>query len=357
MRLNAMRKEPPIATVQYIIDKAPEQGVPFELRDWLYWTRLPLPFALNHVNIWALKGSKGWCFIDFGINRPVVQEMWTTLRKGIFKGPIEALIATHFHPDHVGNAGWLYDQLSEKPPFYMSQIEFLFTRMISLDSDEIYRERFEKYYGAMGLAPDIIAEQMEMGNAYARNVTPAPMPFNRLSAGQIIRFADRDWRVMIGEGHAPEHVSLYCAAENILIVGDQILPKITPNISIWPHETSANNLKAFFKTLPQFKELPEDVLVLPSHGIPFTGLHQRINELYHHHDERLQHILDFCDHPVNGAEVMASLFPITLDKHQIFFAAGETIAHLNYLTEKGDLHRSKNERGVFFYCRENNSYV
>ena len=329
--------------IDYLLSKSPDYGAVTPITDWLYMIRMPLPFALNHVNIWVLKNEHGFDIIDFGINRDEPQQIWKSLLANELKGKITKMLATHFHPDHVGNAGFLMNHLGYKPDFYMSQTEWLFARMISIDPDEYYNHRFKEYYTQFGLDQNIILEQTTSGNGYARNVTQIPLPYNRLQAGDRIILGDREWRVMIGEGHAPEHISLYCEAEKILIAGDQILPKISPNVSIWPHEPDANNLKAYLDSLPQFVPLPHETLVLPSHGLPFRGLHARIDQLQCHHDERLDHIKSICASSKSAYDIMQEIFPIALDKQQIFFAVGETIAHLNYLVETKALLKTKKE--------------
>lgn len=330
--------------IDYFLSKSPEYGVLTPITDWLFMLRLPLPFALNHVNCWVIKEEEGFSLIDFGINRPAVQDIWKDLLSTSLKGRIQNMLATHFHPDHVGNAGWLIDHLGYQPSFYMSQTEWLFARMISIDPDVNYEGRFRKYYEEFGLSQEIILEQTTTGNGYARNVTKIPVPYLRLQENDKATFGGREFQVIIGEGHAPEHISLYCEAEKILIAGDQILPKISPNVSIWPHEPEANNLKAYLDSLNKFSPLPEDVLVLPSHGLPFYGLHERIFQLKHHHQERLDHILDLCQEEKSAYDIMQAMFPMNLDKQQIFFAVGETVAHINYLISNKKLEKNGSMR-------------
>ena len=143
--------------------------------------------------------------------------------------------------------------------------------------------------------------------------------------------------MIVGRGHAPEMICLFGAERNVLIAGDQVLPRISPNVSVWPSEPAANPLAEFLSSLARFRELPEDCLVLPSHGPPFRGLRARIDQLVAHHEERLAATLDACSAPATVVEVIPKLFDRPLDGHQLQFALGESLAHLNYLVDRGEL--------------------
>jgi glyoxylase-like metal-dependent hydrolase (beta-lactamase superfamily II) len=168
--------------------------------------------------------------------------------------------------------------------------------------------------------------------------------------GDRLRFADAEWRALVGRGHAPEMVCLFSPEHNLLIAGDQVLLKISPNVSVWPSEPEANPLAEFLDSLASFRQLPEDCLVLPSHGPPFRGLHERIDQLIGHHRERLERAFEACARPLTLAEVMPRLFDRALDVHQLQFALGESLAHLNFLVEQGRLDRQTDADGRLRHC-------
>jgi glyoxylase-like metal-dependent hydrolase (beta-lactamase superfamily II) len=172
-----------------------------------------------------------------------------------------------------------------------------------------------------------------------------------LRDGDVLWLGGHHWQVIVGEGHSPEMACLWCEERNLLIAGDQILPSISPNVSVWPSEPDADPLRLFLGSLERFRRLPDDCLVLPSHGRPFFGLHDRINALSLHHQERLAETLDACRQPISTYDVQTIMFPRELDNHQLFFAIGESLAHLHYLMGKGHLVRETDQMGVHRFRR------
>ncbi|HEY7435675.1 MAG TPA: MBL fold metallo-hydrolase, partial [Methylomirabilota bacterium] len=147
-------------------------------------------------------------------------------------------------------------------------------------------------------------------------------------------------------GHAPEHACLFSPEANVLISGDQVLPKITTNVSVWPDQPNGNPLKLYLDSLVRFRPLPEETLVLPSHGLPFRGLHRRLDYLQHHHDERLSETIDALAEPRTAHELVPVLFRRRLDTHQLGFAIGETVAHLHFLEARGQAARIVDRDGI-----------
>ena len=186
----------------------------------------------------------------------------------------------------------------------------------------------------------------ERSVSYPSRITVPPAGIHRIQDGDSINVGEHDWQVIVGTGHSPEHACLYCADLNVMISGDQVLPRISPNISIWPQEPDADPLSQFLGSLKLFGHLPEDVLVLPSHDWPFRGLHFRLNQLAHHHDDRLEETYNLCEKPVSAYEVLKGLFTRELDSHQVFFAIGESLAHLHHLEAQGRLKREDDMDGV-----------
>jgi glyoxylase-like metal-dependent hydrolase (beta-lactamase superfamily II) len=311
--------------------------------------RFALPFALDHVNVWLLDGPDGWTVVDCGLADERTRGRWRELRQGLLAGrPIANVIATHYHPDHMGLAGWLCAEAGAQ--LWTSRTEWLTARLLAQDASEEWVAVGREFDRRAGLDEEVIEERAARGNLYRRRVVPPPPSFRRVRQGDRLRLDGSDWRVMIGRGHAPEMLCLFDPERNVLIAGDQVLPKISPNISVWPSEPEADPLSEFIESLASFRELPEDCLVLPSHGLPFRGLRERVDQLIAHHRERLALTLEACATSVTLVEVMPRLFDRALDVHQLQFALGESLAHLNYLVGQGRLERRLDADGRLRFC-------
>lgn len=322
----------------------------------IHGLRLPLPFQLNHINVWLLEdrmpdGTPGWTLIDTGVASSLTRGLWEEVAAELMRGlPVRQVIVTHFHPDHIGLADWLCQRF--QAPLRMTRTEWLLARMLSLDNSDEIAEAGRRFYGAMGLEPEMLSALTVRGNAYARGVPMVPATFDRITEGDRLRIGDRDWTIITSGGHSPEHACLYSADGNILIAGDMVLPRISPNVSVWPAEPFADPLAEFLGGLGRLRTLPADTLVLPSHGSPFSDLRGRIDELSRHHAERLDEAVGFCaEGPRTIAEITRLMFNRVLDTHQMSFAAGEALAHINHLERQGRLSRQKREDGAWLFAR------
>jgi glyoxylase-like metal-dependent hydrolase (beta-lactamase superfamily II) len=330
--------------------RLPADGEPLELAPGLLGMRLVLPFALDHVNLWLLRDGPGWTAIDAGLADGRTREVWNGLLAGLLADrPLSRLIATHFHPDHIGLAGWLCERTGAA--LWTTRTEWLTARLLAYDVSDGFVEAGRVFDHQAGLSPAAIEARAARGNLYRTRVSPPPASFTRVMEGGCVTIDDEPWRVLIGRGHAPEMICLFNARRNLLIAGDQVLPRISPNIGVWPSEPLADPLADYLGSLARFRELPEDCLVLPSHGRPFRGLHRRIDVLVAHHQERLARTLEACRDEVTATMVMPALFDRELDAHQLGFAVGETVAHLNYLVERGAISRRLDDAGVIRYRR------
>jgi glyoxylase-like metal-dependent hydrolase (beta-lactamase superfamily II) len=341
----------PEDALHHPFDDAPEPGCARAVASGVLWIRLALPFQLNHINVWALDGGeRGWTLVDTGIGDARTRDSWEGLfTSALDNRPIERVVATHFHPDHIGLAGWLVERTGTS--FATSLTEWLFARMLSAGNTPAMDEAVERFYRRSGLEGEVLAAVLGRKNAYTRGVPSVPAVLTRLRAGDDLAIGDSTWRVIGGGGHTAEPVCLHDAARGLLIPGDQILPRISPNISVWPTEPDADPLADYLKSLEVWSALPSDTLVLPSHGLPFYGLRQRAAELHAHHGARLEEIAVQCASPQTAAMVTRTLFNRPLDPHQMVFAMGEAIAHLNHLIRRGALERRNGPDGVDLYQR------
>lgn len=322
----------------YPFPDIPAEGEITEVADGIFWLRFPLPFALNHVHAWLLRDGDAWTLVDCGIGGERMRALWQQIIETKLGGkPITRLIVTHYHPDHVGSAATI-DEL-QQPLLVMNETEWLYTRMFALDTNRT-RDRSVAEYFKLTALPDDLASRMQLRRSrYADGVATPPLRMQPIVAGDVLTIDGAEWRVMVGSGHSPAMVTLFCASKNVYISSDQVLPGISPNVSVWSYNPYENPLGDFIASLEESAALPADVLVLPSHGLPFVGVRERCRNLIDHHKERLELVMEECKTPKTVYQLMLLMFPRALDEHQTAFALGETVAHINYLVEKGDLHR------------------
>lgn len=329
----------------------PDLGATMRVAPGVYWLRMPLPFKLNHINLWLLDDGDGWTVVDTGIARDEVKDAWRALAETYFSKdkPLKRIIVTHYHPDHVGLAGWMCETFQVQ--LWMPLTEWTFARMFSLDTFETGRDEFVGFYRAAGFDDELTKSVNARMGRYPSVVSTIPASIIRIAEGDEIDIGGRNWRVIVGTGHAPEHACLYCAEANILISGDQVLPRISPNVGVWPQEPTANPLALFLVSLDKFQNLPEDTLVLPSHDWPFYGLLGRLDDLREHHAERLDETWAACVTPATGVDVLKALFKREFDSHQLFFAIGEALAHVHHLEGSGRVVREIDPAGVHYFTQ------
>jgi glyoxylase-like metal-dependent hydrolase (beta-lactamase superfamily II) len=208
------------------------------------------------------------------------------------------------------------------------------------------------FFAAHGMTDPESLEQLKRRSGYYRNLVPAiPGQYRRMMDGQTIGIGGNSWRCISGFGHAPEHIALYCEALGVLISGDMVLPRISTNVSVYDQEPEADSLTLFLESLEKYLPLPETTLVLPSHGKPFTGLHERVQQLKDHHRDRLEEVMTACrEKPCSAMDIIPVLFTRALDLHQITFAMGEAVAHLHLLWHSGQLQRHLSPNGTFEFA-------
>jgi glyoxylase-like metal-dependent hydrolase (beta-lactamase superfamily II) len=316
---------------------APAPAALTEVAPGVHWLRMPLPLALDHINLWLLEGAEGWTLVDCGMATETTRGLWRELFDGAASSlPPRDVIATHFHPDHLGLAGWLASEYGL--PLAMTETEHRTARLIKGLDDATFVERLRGFFLPHGLDSGRMEMLAGYGNAYARSVELPPAEYRRIADNEVLEIGGRHWRVIVGRGHAPEHAALYCEELRVLICGDLLLPQITPNISTEWFDQESDHLADYLTSLTRFWRLPEDTLVLPSHRLPYRGLHARIREIEGHHEERLQRVLTFAGaEPFSAAEVLPVIFDRPLEGYQVFFALGEAVAHLDHLVNRGAL--------------------
>lgn len=335
---------------RYTHETAPAPGSTTEVAPGVFWLRVPLPFAINHINLWMLQDdvdAKGeWTAVDTGIAIEPVKEAWLQVLAG---RRLRRQIVTHFHPDHLGLAGWLEQETGA--PLWMTFGEYANGNLAKADLGGWSLQAMIDFYRSHGLAEEALRSVAERGNAYARSVLEIPATYRRMFDGEEFAIGGRGWRVIVGYGHSPEHASLYCAELGVLIAGDMMLPRISTNISSYASSPLANPLRLFLESIERFRALPDDTLVLPAHGLPFRGLHERIDALQEHHANRCRVLLAACrEKPMTAAELIPALFDRDgFDTHQTVFAIGEAVAHVSYLEHAQALTRSV-ENGIFRFA-------
>ncbi|MDB5909759.1 MAG: Zn-dependent hydrolase [Massilia sp.] len=331
-------------------DTLPATGAVHQLAPGLGWLRMPLPFALDHINLWLLKderdGREGWCAVDCGVATDATRAAWEQVfAKGMQGKPLLRVLATHCHPDHVGLSDWLCQRFDA--PFWITTGEFGFARMMAAALPGVDGTAAIPHFERHGLADSDLLEQMRSRRSYYPSLVPAvPSAYTRIQDGQQLAIGAHRWRVIAGFGHSPEHAALYCAGLKVLISGDMVLPRISTNVSVFAVEPEGNPLQLYLDSLGKFDDLPNDTLVLPSHGRPFRGLHTRIAQLREHHAARLAEVVAACARPCSAMDIVPVMFRRPLDAHQLSFALGEALAHLHKLWVDGVVRRTVGADGI-----------
>lgn len=329
--------------LDYPIAEIPAEAEVKEVLPGVHWVRMPLPFALDHINLWMLSDGAEVVLVDSGFGLEQVQNAWCRILDNDPR-KISGIVVTHCHPDHIGLADWLSQR--NDAPVFMTQSEYFGAHALWHQLPGYSVADMLKQFAAHGLDSARLQALEQRGNAYRRGVPSLPSRFHRMFAGDVLNIDGLEWRVIVGYGHSPEHASLYCQDLRVLISGDMLLPRISTNVSVFAATPNDDPLTWFLESLHRIKDLPDDTLVLPSHGKPFRGLKARIDQLEAHHRERCDTLLEVLDVPRTAAEILSTLFPRELDTHQVMFAMGEAVAHLNYLAVRKEVVRRVDHEGL-----------
>lgn len=326
-----------------------QPGEPVKVAEGVYWVRFAMPMSLDHINLWLLEDGDGWTVVDTCLNIDSARDTWEHLFKGFMQGkPLKRVICTHMHPDHVGLAGWLCERFEAE--LWMSREEFLMCRTMAADTGKPAPEVALRFYRAAGWKEKWLESYKRKFGDFGRAIYPLPESFRRIVHRETINIGDNYWQVIVGSGHSPEHATLYCPGLKLLISGDQILPRISPNVSVFPTEPKGDPLSEWLRTQSVIREiLPDDLLVLPAHEAPFHGLYVRLSQLIEGHKRDLLTLFNFLEQPCRAVDCFPALFRRELKGSNIQLATGETLAHLNCLLGRHRITRTRDEQGVDWY--------
>ena len=329
----------------------PLPGTTIEVAPGVHWLSMPLPFQLDHINLWVLEepqdqGQGRWTIVDTGIGNEQTRGLWEKIFSSRNLSSVKRVILTHYHPDHAGNAAWLCKRFGAE--MWTTQGEYLTAHAVRASGAGYTAEAVLSVFKKNGLDEERSRTMSALrgNNRYSELVPEFPFAYRRIIEGDTVRIGGRAWKAMIGHGHAPEHLSLYCAQLNALIAGDMLLSTISTNVSVWSIDPEGDPLRLFLDSIARYRDLPAGVLVLPSHGKPFRGLHTRIGQLKDHHSARLAEVLQACFTPQSAVDIVPIMFKRALDTHQLSFALGEALAHLHKLWRDGVLRRRKDADGI-----------
>ena len=336
-------------TLRYPFPEPPAEGAAIEIAPGILWMRLPLPMALDHVNVYALRDGDGWAVIDTGFDSRRSRAIWGGLLAGPMQGlPVTRVIVTHHHPDHVGLAGWFMERGAE---LITTRTAWLMARMLVLDEQERPTPETLEFWRAAGMDPDILAQRAgERPFNFADMVAPLPLGFSRIRAGDVLHLGGRDWDVRIGHGHAPEHATLWCRDGDLVIGGDQLLPSISPNLGVYATEPMADPVTDWIESCTHMARFARaDQLVLPGHKLPFTGLPDRLHQLIENHHGALARLREHLRIPRVASECFQPLFKRSIDAGTYGLALVETVAHLNHLLILEEVTRTRRSDGAWLW--------
>lgn len=331
-------------------ERTPSIGETIEVAPCIYWLRMPLPFSLAWINLWLVDDGYSWTIIDTGMPTEESKAAWRQILTEKLDGrPVKRIMVTHMHPDHVGNAGWL--QRKTGAMLHMSRLEYVTCRMLCADTGREAPEAAIDFLTRAGWGEEDLQTYKKRFGRFGMGISQMPDAYHRLSHDDTFKMAGQSWRVIIGSGHSPEHACLYCPALNVLISGDQILPRISSNVSVHPTEPDADPMRDWLESCARLKAaVPADVLVLPAHNEPFTGAHARLQGLIDGHERALVRLKKrLGEAPRRVVDIFPAIFGRKIGPDLIGLATGEGLAHLNCLIHRGEVRRESGPDGADLY--------
>lgn len=317
-----------------------------ELQPGIWWIRLPLPFGVDHINVWLLKDGDGWCLVDTGLSSRTGRELWNQLLPPLLDGaPLKRVIVTHFHPDHLGLAGWFCTEWGAE--LWIPDTEMVTAReLIRRDGGAGDRGSRDAFLKAHGVGGEVVADLYRSADSYPQGIYELPEHWRSIGQGEMLEIDGVAWQARLGEGHTFEQLSLHSPQKELIISADDLLPDITTNVSLWHHMPDADPLGSYLETLAWYRDTLVDEQVLPAHGQPYLGARERAESLLAHYLDRVGRVWLLCDRPVDAATLTARLFRRKLQGFHVLLAVGETLAGLNYLWHRGYLERGLDDDGI-----------
>jgi len=337
--------------IRYPFEAAPAEGQAVAVAPRIWWVRLPLPMALDHVNCYALDDGDGWTIVDTGFDSGRCRAIWGALLAGPLAGkPLRRVLVTHYHPDHIGLAGWFQAQGAE---LITTRTSWLYARMLVLDVQATPSPEAQAFDRRAGVPAGLQASRAAARPFnFADVVAALPLGFTRLTHGDLFAAAGRRWRVRLGHGHAPDHITLWSEDDALVIGGDQLLPGISANIGVYPTEPDADPLGEWLDSTRGFAvHAQDDQLILPGHKLPFTGLPFRLVQMAENHENALARLLDHLAEPRLAAACFMPLFKREVGGAEYGLALVEAVAHLNYLLARGLVARQLDDAGAWAWRR------
>jgi glyoxylase-like metal-dependent hydrolase (beta-lactamase superfamily II) len=344
-----VNRVPGIAPVRHPWAEPPAPGKAHEVAPGVLWLRLPLPMVLDHVNAFALDDGEGWTVIDPGMDTPATRTVWAALLSGPLAGkPVLRVLVTHYHPDHIGLAGWFQ---ARGAALWTTRTSWLFARMLALDEQPVPAAETLAFWHAAGMEPALLARRAkERPFNFCDTVHPLPLGYRRIAESEAITAGGRSWRVRIGHGHAPEHATLWSESDDLVIGGDQLLPSISANLGVYATEPEADPVGEWLESCAHLARFAEDRhLVLPGHKLPFTGLPQRLAQMAEAHHKGLARLQALLAEPRTACACFPALFRRSIGEAEYGLALVETVAHLNHLLQTGRATRRLSGEGVWLW--------
>ncbi|MGR3757327.1 MAG: MBL fold metallo-hydrolase [Tranquillimonas sp.] len=329
--------------------EAPEPGTVRAVAPGVLWLRLPLPMALDHVNVYVLEDDDGWTVVDTGLDTRTTRRAWEAALTGpLADRPVVRVIVTHHHPDHVGLAGWFVAQGAE---LWTTRTSYLMARMLLLDEQDRPTDETLAFWRAAGMPGAMLAERAASRPFnFADCCAPLPLGYRRLRDGDRLRLAGRDWSVRVGNGHAPEQATLW--SEDVVLAGDQILPNISPNLGVHATEPEADPVAEWLESCARLaRGAGPGHLVLPGHKTPFRGLPLRLSQLEQNHRGALERLEAHLARPSTAVECFAPLFKRGIGAGEYGLALSEAMAHCLHLWHAGRVTRTGRADGAWIWQR------
>lgn len=330
-------------------DTPPGHNEVVDITPAVKWLRSPLPLSLDHINCYLIKDGDGWCVVDTGMNAKATRDHWLgIIETHLDNAPITKVIVTHQHPDHVGLAGWLCK--NHRAKLLMSEQEYLCSRVYMNHGQADDYWEVEQFFRRSAMSQHTL-EGLATSNNFYDSVYTLPSSYHELKDGCPVQIGEHLWEPIITRGHAQAHVSLYCKHLDLYLSGDQVLPRITSNVSVISSAPESSPLTDWYEAHDIVEQrVPDSVLILPAHEMPFFGLHHRLQDVIAHHEERLERVLEICESPRNAQAITQALFEKEFDPFQNYLAVGECLAHIHRLMEQGKVTRTLHD-DVYLYQR------